>query len=572
MSKKSGKKSVTPRDESSEVKETIINIAKIHPEYSLKQFKEDFQDMHDREPTVSEKQAFQKYVIDFKTSSASPSIPLKVINGYTFGEVLGKGGFGEVYKCHKAGKDYAVKRIDESKSTANVEQSFAQYVSARLNSPFLVRYIDYFRGPSDELYVAMELCQKGDLKALIENLQKLHATLTHSRLMKIFIQLLLGLYTIHRSNILHRDLKSANVFVESEDNVKIGDFGCAKELDTTSQKADSVVGTPLYESPQVIKGEEYDSAADMWSLGVLLYELCTLERPFDHPNKYKLVELILAGKYSEIAKERAPPELIDIIRSLLVQDPRQRPSALALLRNPFVAKWGVQLGLQIHFPPETSVSAAAVVCSEPSSAFAFPAISFEPKTPPCGVRYVHPTTVSFDQQARWWTVRILPDIAMLWSLSTMLSNIYLLKVSSVHAILGLALSSGFPSLCHTWLWSRDDTCTIFSNSLFTGTSQACPISGWGPVLPKSPPVAVQLELNMIAHTLHIFVKGRQAPCCVTGVPADVCFAVGNSGFKNSGMVEVHSLQRIASTVTDLSVNCVKYPWKHENLRDNSGRK
>lgn len=278
--------------------------------------------------------------------------PPKVINGYTFGVVLGQGGFGKVCKCTKDGKEFAVKEIYGSMMDLDMEESFATSVSAKLNSPFLVKYLDAFRGPSNELYVVMELCPKGDLRALIGKLKELHATLVHDRLMHIVVQLLLGLYKLHCNKYLHRDLKPENIFVDKDDNAKIGDFGCSKKLNRTGDLAHTGIGTPLYESPQIIAGESYDASADMWALGVLLYEMCTLEWPFYHSNPYRLMELIQAGRFKEIPAERAPAEVIQSVYSLLSVDPTKRPSALGLLSLPVIHNFAVRFDLLKFFPSE----------------------------------------------------------------------------------------------------------------------------------------------------------------------------------------------------------------------------
>lgn len=340
-----------------EATEVILDLAENHPEYTMDQFVADFKATFERNPTIAEKQLFLKSVK--KVKSKLVGIAPKVISGYTFGEVLGKGSFGEVYKAEKGGFECAVKRIDESHLSGDVEQSFADSISARLNSKFLVRYFDKFRGPDGELYVVMELCQKGDLRNLIDQLKKMKAVLQTPRIAKILAQLLLALNVLHCNKLIHRDIKPENVFSDKEDNVKLGDLGCAKVFDTTSAKACTVIGTPLYESPQVLRGEEYDASADMWALGVLLYELCALERPFQHANRYKLQEIIIAGKYAPLPAGRYPSEVSEIIASLLSVNPKQRPSANALLQHPFIRTYVTT--------PDMCACIATVTGSTPSS-------------------------------------------------------------------------------------------------------------------------------------------------------------------------------------------------------------
>ena len=91
----------------------------------------------------------------------------------------------------------------------------------------------------------------------------------------------LALRYIHERKILHRDIKPANIFKTKSGIIKFGDFGVSKLLQSTLAKASTEIGTPLYLSPEIVKGEKYDKPTDIWSLGVTLYEICALKRPFD---------------------------------------------------------------------------------------------------------------------------------------------------------------------------------------------------------------------------------------------------------------------------------------------------
>lgn len=260
---------------------------------------------------------------------------------------LGRGSFGEVFECVKDGNHFAVKCLAGNNKTIETELSFATSVSSRLQSKFLVMYYETFQGKTGELYVVMELCKQGDLKSLLENNRNTgkHAVLNPQRIIKIMIQLLLGLEVLHRHNILHRDLKPDNVFIDEDDNVKIGDFGCAKVLDSVTEKASTEIGTLLYESPEVVGGQSYTFPSDMWSLGVLLYELCTLERPFSNSNDYVLMRIIMGGDYKPIPKFRAPDEVRELVSSLLKKDAKDRPTALSILQRPFVREYARDYGL-----------------------------------------------------------------------------------------------------------------------------------------------------------------------------------------------------------------------------------
>jgi len=95
------------------------------------------------------------------------------------------------------------------------------------------------------------------------------------------VQLALGLQHIHNKKVLHRDLKTQNVFITKDNRVKIGDFGISKMLENTVQLAGTSLGTPYYLSPEICLGQKYDYKSDLWMLGCVLYEMCTLRRPFE---------------------------------------------------------------------------------------------------------------------------------------------------------------------------------------------------------------------------------------------------------------------------------------------------
>ena len=97
----------------------------------------------------------------------------------------------------------------------------------------------------------------------------------------MFTQIALSIKHCHDKKILHRDLKSQNIFCTKKGIVKLGDFGIARVLSNTKSKAKSVVGTPYYLSPEIINADEYSFKSDIWSLGVLFYEIAALEPPFN---------------------------------------------------------------------------------------------------------------------------------------------------------------------------------------------------------------------------------------------------------------------------------------------------
>ena len=150
---------------------------------------------------------------------------------------------------------------------------------------------------------------------------------------KIFTQVLLAIHAIHNhkeGKILHRDIKPSNIFLDKDNNIKLGDFGLSRELSVESKFAYSHVGTPYYMSPEQIDETKYNEKSDIWSLGCFLYELAALKPPFQARNQIQLAMRIKEGKVEKINK-RYSEELWRVIIWMLNTNYEKRPSAEELL-------------------------------------------------------------------------------------------------------------------------------------------------------------------------------------------------------------------------------------------------
>lgn len=138
---------------------------------------------------------------------------------------------------------------------------------------------------------------------------------------------------IHDRKIVHRDIKSQNIFLDSSGFIKLGDFGIAKCLNYTLDKLQTtLIGTPYYLSPEIIHNKPYSYKSDIWSLGVLLYEICALKMPFE-ANSIPLLSLkIIKGKYNSVPSIYSF-ELRQLIKSMLTVDENKRPSINEILRK-----------------------------------------------------------------------------------------------------------------------------------------------------------------------------------------------------------------------------------------------
>jgi len=154
-------------------------------------------------------------------------------------------------------------------------------ILAKINSPYIVKYYDSFTEKSN-INIIMEYCENGDLGLYLK--RQMGKSLPEQIIWRFFLEMCLGLQYLHSNKILHRDVKTINMFLTKENKIKIGDLGVAKLLNQTANFAHTVVGTPYYLSPELCEEKPYNHKSDIWSLGCVLYELCTLKHPFESNN------------------------------------------------------------------------------------------------------------------------------------------------------------------------------------------------------------------------------------------------------------------------------------------------
>jgi len=245
---------------------------------------------------------------------------------------LGKGTFGAVYQARRAEdkRIYAIKKVDTRRmSTKERTESVNEIrVLASLSGPHVITFNEAFVD-ADILYIVTEFATHGDLLGYLKHAKR-NGQLPEATVWALFIQMCLGVQSLHDKNILHRDLKAANVFMFSNSYLKLGDFGVSKVLKTTEQLARTQVGTPYYVAPEVWRNKPYNNKCDMWSLGCLLYELCTYRPPFEAGSMEALARTIMRGKYDQIPAMYSKG-MRDAVARLLVVEPQRRASVQEVL-------------------------------------------------------------------------------------------------------------------------------------------------------------------------------------------------------------------------------------------------
>lgn len=250
------------------------------------------------------------------------------VGKYTLAQLLGRGGFGEVHVgVQKTGRRVAIKLLDAT--LTGDEDAVTRFkreaeTIRRLDHPNIVRLLEV--GTSrNRHFIAMELVHGGSLRALMnrtpdrDHARKVLAALTDAAR---------GLAYAHDQGIVHRDVKPANILVTRSGKAKVADFGLARSIDQSSMTATGmVVGTVSYMSPEQAMGKRATNASDVYSMGILLYEVATGAAPFESDNAigfiYQHVEVEPARP---VVREPYPPELGQLALACLKKDPAERPT------------------------------------------------------------------------------------------------------------------------------------------------------------------------------------------------------------------------------------------------------
>ncbi|XP_041116183.1 serine/threonine-protein kinase Nek3-like [Polyodon spathula] len=256
---------------------------------------------------------------------------------YTVLKVIGEGSFGQALLVQptKESEKYVLKEIRLPKTQSGIQSSRNEAILlAKMKHPNIVAFRESFEAEG-HLYIVMEFCAGGDL------MQKLKwqkgSLFPEDMILNWFTQICLGTKYIHEQRVLHRDLKSKNIFLTDKGTIKLGDFGSACILNSPEAYACTYIGTPYYVSPEIWDSKPYNNKSDVWSLGCVLYELCTLKHPFQANSWKSLILKICRGSYPPL-----PPhysyELHYLIKQMFKINPKDRPSISNILTRHRVSK------------------------------------------------------------------------------------------------------------------------------------------------------------------------------------------------------------------------------------------
>jgi serine/threonine protein kinase len=258
--------------------------------------------------------------------------------------LIGEGSFGAVYKSqHKpTGAIVAVKVITNASSSKSEEEKIKGEIDilSRCDSPYIVGYFEcYIRPPTNkpgEMWIVMEFCEGGSMTDLLE--ASAGFSLPEDCIRAVCASIVLGLEYLHGiANVCHRDIKCGNVLLTLDGNVKLADFGVSAELSNTLNKRKTVVGSPYWMAPEVIRESHYDGRADVWSLGITAIEMAEGAPPHANLHPLRAIFVIPTKPAPTLADpDNWSPEMLDFVRACCQKDASQRSDSAQLASHPFV--------------------------------------------------------------------------------------------------------------------------------------------------------------------------------------------------------------------------------------------
>ena len=258
-------------------------------------------------------------------------------------DLIGKGSFGEAWVVTRREDEqrFVAKVMDLSKMSSSAVLRARSEVACLASCDHFacVRFVEDYNA-NGCLLIIMEYCDAGDLNFQLTSMKEgndgVPKGFEERDVKLILLQLVLALNHMHRRKMLHRDIKAANVLLSTTGLVKLGDFGLSRAYDETisDDVAKTFCGTPYYLAPEVWKHEKYGAKADIWSLGIMTYEILTGCIPFRGSTVDELKRVVCEGPIPGIPNISAP--LADLIKSMLEKDPKNRPNVRTLLDSPYM--------------------------------------------------------------------------------------------------------------------------------------------------------------------------------------------------------------------------------------------
>ncbi|XP_049847937.1 uncharacterized protein LOC126304993 [Schistocerca gregaria] len=253
-------------------------------------------------------------------------------------ETVGKGSWGKVLKAVHIASGYTLVIKIIANTDQKMQESIRKEIEVlnRCRSELVVAYYGCSIMHDKETWIYIEYCEMGSIKDIM---RICNITLTESQVAYVALETLKGLIYLHHNNILHLDVKAANILATSQGTVKLTDFGVSEQLRAGTNESLDYVGTPLFMSPEVIKKIGYSGKTDIWSLGIAIIEMVDGRPPnSDIKSIEDLPKLLNRPPATVSSPEKFSPEFNDFVKQCLVRDPTERKSAIELIDHPFMQK------------------------------------------------------------------------------------------------------------------------------------------------------------------------------------------------------------------------------------------
>ncbi|EGV64695.1 kinase-like protein, partial [Yamadazyma tenuis ATCC 10573] len=246
-------------------------------------------------------------------------------------EIIGRGKFGVVYKAlnRQTKQVVAIKVLNldtQEDEVADVQQE-VQFLAELKNVPNVTHYYGSILNDT-RLWIIMDYCSGGSVRTLLKA-----GVFEEKHIGVVIRESLIGLSAVHKLGVIHRDLKAANILISKEGNVQLCDFGVAAKVSANSLKRTTMAGTPYWMAPEVIReGDTYNSKADIWSLGITIYEIATGNPPYCDKDASWAMQMISKSTPPRLEGRDYSPNLKEAIALCLDENPEERPSADDLLK------------------------------------------------------------------------------------------------------------------------------------------------------------------------------------------------------------------------------------------------
>ncbi|GAM23409.1 hypothetical protein SAMD00019534_065840, partial [Acytostelium subglobosum LB1] len=257
----------------------------------------------------------------------------EVDKDFVFQELLGTGSYGTVHRAIHRDNHSAMMavKVIPLQDSSEIAKEIAILKKCKNNN--IVSYYGCCNS-GDNLWILMDYCSLGSIRDMLELTER---TLSEKQIAVIVCQALKGLHYLHSNNIIHRDIKAANILLNEDSVVKLADFGVSAQLEDELLKSTEFIGTPLWMPPEIIQKKPYDNKCDIWSLGITLIEMAEGEPPYCNMPPTRAMLMIPNKNPPTLSKQHHfSKELNDFIALCCQKDPEKRPPAIELLAHPFI--------------------------------------------------------------------------------------------------------------------------------------------------------------------------------------------------------------------------------------------